>query len=108
RAKPGDTGFAARTGDRVVYLAKNGPNLTPGHLVNIRAANTMKFYQQQNATGTAFPLLNMHMRQQIFTINALHTANHTITLDKPLEYDVPVSSTSDASAPIGGTTYESK
>ena len=27
---------------------------------------------------------------------------------QPLEYDVPVSSTSDGSAPIDGTTYDSK
>ena len=110
RAKPGDTGFAARTGDKTVYLASSGAltNLAAGRLVNIRAANSTKFYQQQDATGTAYPLLNMHMRQQIFTIAALDTAKRTITLDKPLEYDVPVTSTSDGSAPIDGTTYDSK
>jgi hypothetical protein len=110
RAKPNDKGFAARTGDSVVYLATGGSltNLKVGSYVNIRAANTMKFYQQQNATGTEFPLLNMHMRQQIFTIKAVDAKNHTITVDKPLEYDVPVNSTSDGSAAIDGTTYDSK
>ncbi|WP_225440011.1 hypothetical protein [Amycolatopsis eburnea] len=110
RAKPGGTGFAARTGDRVVYLASSGSlaKLAVGGYVNVRAANTTKFYQQQHATGTGFPLLNMHMRQQIFQVSALDPVNRTITLDKPLEYDVPVTSTSDGSAPIDGTTYDSK
>ncbi|WP_370942132.1 cellulose binding domain-containing protein [Amycolatopsis sp. cg5] len=110
RGKPGDTAYAAKTGDKVVYLASSGAltNLAAGNLVNIRAANSTKFYQQQNATGTTFPLLNMHMRQQIFTIAALDTAARTITLDKPLEYDVPVTSISDGSAPIDGATYDSK
>jgi hypothetical protein len=110
RAKPGDTGFAARTGDRVVYLASSGSlsALTPGSYVNIRAANTMKFYQQQQATGTEFPLLNMHMRAQIFTVVSVDAGARTVTVDKPLEYDVPVNSTSDGSAAIDGTVYDSK
>ncbi|OXM45052.1 hypothetical protein CFP75_32595 [Amycolatopsis alba DSM 44262] len=110
RGKPGDAAFAARTGDKVVHLASSGAltSLAAGNLVNIRAANSQKFYEQQQATPTTFPLLNMHMRQQIFTIAALDTAARTITLDKPLEYDVPVNSTSDGSAPIDGATYDSK
>ncbi|WP_285742094.1 right-handed parallel beta-helix repeat-containing protein [Lentzea sp. NBRC 105346] len=107
RAKPGDTGFAARTGDRVIHLAANG-TFTAGSLVNIRAANTQKFYAQQQALGTQYPLLNMHMRQQIFTVSAVDTRNKTITVDKPLEFDVPVSSISDGSPPIDGATYDSK
>ncbi len=110
RGKPGDTAFAARTGDRVVHLASSGAltSLAAGNLVNIRAANSQKFYEQQQATPTTFPLLNMHMRQQIFTIATLDTSARTITLDKPLEYDVPVNSISDGSAPIDGATYDSK
>ncbi|MGW5704520.1 cellulose binding domain-containing protein [Amycolatopsis japonica] len=110
RGKPGDTAFAARTGDKVVHLASSGAltSLAAGNLVNIRAANSQKFYELQQATPTTFPLLNMHMRQQIFTIAALDTTARTITLDKPLEYDVPVNSTSDGSAPIDGATYDSK
>ncbi len=110
RGKPGDTAFAARTGDRVLHLASSGSltSLAAGNLVNVRAANTQKFYEQQQALPTTFPLLNMHMRQQIFTIAALDTSARTITLDKPLEYDVPVNSTSDGSPPIDGATYDSK
>jgi len=110
RDKPNDKGFAARTGDTVVYLASSGSltNLKVGGYVNIRAANSTKFYEQQKATGTEFPLLNMHMRQQIFTIKAVNTSQRTITVDKPLEYDVPVTSISDGSKAIDGMTYDSK
>lgn len=110
RDKPGDKGFAARQGDTVVYLATSAKftNLKVGGFVNIRAANTMKFYQSMNAVPTTWPLQNLHMRQQWFTIKAVDTKNHTLTVDKPLEYDVPVTSVSDGSAPIDGSTYNSK
>ncbi|SDJ15724.1 Cellulose binding domain-containing protein [Lentzea albidocapillata subsp. violacea] len=110
RAKPGDAVNSAKQGDRVVHLATNAnmAAMTVGSFINIRAANSVKFYEQQKATGTAFPMLNMHMRAQIFTISAVDTANKTVTLDKPLEYDVPVTSTSDGSAPIAGAVYDSK
>ncbi|MFC7614154.1 hypothetical protein ACFQV2_11940 [Actinokineospora soli] len=103
-------GFAARTGDRVVPLASSGSMaaLRVGGLVNIRAANSTAFYAEQQALPTERPLLNQHMRQQIFTIAAVDTSARTITLDKPLEFDVPVSSTSDGSQPIDGTVYYSK
>ncbi|SDI20399.1 Carbohydrate binding module (family 6) [Actinokineospora alba] len=108
--KAGDTAFSARTGDRVVQLASSGSltGFTVGGLVNIRAANSVKFYEQQKAVSATHPMLNQHMRQQLFTITAVDTANRRITLDKPLEYDVPVSSTSDGSAPIDGAVYPSK
>ena len=108
--KPGDTGFAARTGDTVVHLADKSKMVTfpVGGLVNIRAANSMRFYEQQGAVPTDHKLQNIHMRQQIFTIAAVDAAAHTITLDKPLEYDVPVNSTSDGSEPIDGKVYDSK
>ena len=48
------------------------------------------------------------MRQQIFTVTAVDTANRTVTLNKPLEFDVPVDSTSDGSPPIGSAAYASK
>ncbi|TVT51469.1 hypothetical protein FNH05_14830 [Amycolatopsis rhizosphaerae] len=110
REKPGDHGFAARTGDTVVPLAEGASleHFAPGGYVNIRAANSMAFYQQQQALPTDQELQNQHMRQQIFTIAAVNPAEHTITLDKPLEFDVPVNSVSDGSAKIGGKVYDSK
>ncbi|PPK65421.1 hypothetical protein V5P93_005801 [Actinokineospora auranticolor] len=102
-AKPGDQGFSARTGDTVIHLAKKN-TFTTGTLVNIRAANTAKFYEQQNAPVDK--AVNQHMRQQVFRVTV--AADKTITLDKPLEFDVPVDSTSDGSPAIDGDAYQSK
>lgn len=107
RGKPGDTGFAARTGDTKIYIdnatnSKIRANLTVGTYVNIRAANTMNFYRQMKAVPTDYPLQNLTMRQQIFQITGVGTTStdRWITIDKPLEYDVPVTSISDGSEPI--------
>ena len=110
RGKPGDTAFAARSGDTVVYLASSGSlsAFTVGGLVNVRAANSLSFYAQQDIQPADGTLQNIHMRQQIFTIAAVDSTNRTLTLDKPLEYDVPVTSTSDGSAAIDGAVYDSK
>ncbi|WP_245982870.1 cellulose binding domain-containing protein [Lentzea flaviverrucosa] len=96
---------AAKAGDRTISV-QSVTRIKPGTFVNVRAANSVKFYEQQQATGTSYPMLNMHMRQQIFTVTAV--SGTTVTLDRPLEFDVPVNSTSDGSAPIGGTPYDSK
>jgi hypothetical protein len=104
----GEEGFAARTGDTVVPLAKWSDEFRVGGYVNIRAANTVRFYEQQQALPTDHDLRNIHMRQQIFEITAVDEDAETITLDKPLEFDVPVDSTSDGSEEIEGKVYESK
>jgi hypothetical protein len=110
RGKPGDSKFAARTGDTLVYLATSATmtNFKVGSYVNMRAANSIKFFESMDAINPAYPVQNLHMRQQIFQLSAVDPANHTITLDKPLEYDMPIDSTSDGSAAIGGTAYASK
>ncbi len=71
----------------------------------VGAANTNKMYDQQGVLSA--DRLNMHMRQQIFKIVAVDTTNKTITIDKPLEFDLPMNSTADGSAPISGT-YNSR
>lgn len=109
REKPGDPGFAARTGDTVVYLDKKADRFTAGGFVNVRAANTLKFYEQQHALGTeGGQPQNLHMRQQLFEVKAVDEQAETITLDRPLEYDVPVDSVSDGSEEIDGKVYDSK
>ncbi|MGR7000612.1 hypothetical protein ACU686_25445 [Yinghuangia aomiensis] len=60
------------------------------------------------ADGSDGQMENPHMRQQIFTVTAVDPANRTVTLDKPLEYDVPVDSGSDGSALIDNKKYDSK
>ncbi|GAA0583671.1 peptide ABC transporter substrate-binding protein [Kribbella sandramycini] len=78
-----------------------------GNYLWVGAANTAKFYQQQTVTD-ATKYQNLHMRQQIFQISAVDTAGRNLTIDKPLEYDVPLNSTADGSAAIGGTVYPSR
>ncbi|MFF2520690.1 discoidin domain-containing protein [Streptomyces liangshanensis] len=73
----------------------------------VGAANTAKFYRQQTVTDPS-TYTNLHMRQQIFQIASVDTAGRNLTLDKPLEYDLPVNSTSDGSAAIDGTVYPSR
>lgn len=77
-----------------------------GHLW-VGAANSVKFYQQQTVTDTT-KYMNLHMRQQIFQLTAVDTVAKTVTIDKPLEYDLPLNSISDGSAAIAGTTYPSR
>ena len=110
RGKPGDTNYAGRKGDKVLYLATNASfdNLKVGGLVNVMAANSTKFYDSMKTLPTDHPLDNLYMRQQIFMVTAGDPAGKTITLDKPLEYDVPVTSISDGSDPIDGKTINSK
>jgi hypothetical protein len=99
-------GFAARKGDTKIELAKKPKHIDEGGYVNVRAANTMKFYQEQEALPTEHELQNLHMRQQIFRV--VKVEGKVITLDRPLEFDVPVDSTSDGSEEIEGKTYDSK
>ncbi|GLZ79431.1 hypothetical protein Afil01_42380 [Actinorhabdospora filicis] len=104
--KPGDAGYAARLGDTTITLAGKPRDITVGGLVNVRAANSASFYRAMGAGADPGKWQNLHMRQQIFTVTKVD--GKTITLDKPLEYDVPVSSTSDGSAEIDGKSYDSK
>jgi hypothetical protein len=99
-------GFAARAGEDTIELAKRPKGIETGGYVNVRAANTTKFYAEQEALPTDHDLQNIHMRQQIFRVVAVD--GKKITLDEPLEFDVPVDSTSDGSEEIDGKVYESK
>ncbi|WP_130347901.1 hypothetical protein [Herbihabitans rhizosphaerae] len=104
--KPGDGEYSARAGDTVVHVAKADGDLKPGALVNVRAANTMKMYEEQKALPTEHKLQNLHMRQRIHRVAAVE--GKTVTLDGPLEFDVPIKSTSDGAPEIEGAEYESK
>ncbi|RKS71010.1 hypothetical protein BZB76_5490 [Actinomadura pelletieri DSM 43383] len=113
RAMPGETAYAGRKGQTKVYLntgttgAIMGGFKVGGH-VNIRAANSVRFYGEMSVPADHASLQNLHMRQQIFGITEVDTTGKVITLDKPLEFDVPVDSTSDGSPMIDGRVYTSK
>ncbi|MEV0440472.1 GDSL-type esterase/lipase family protein [Streptomyces spectabilis] len=112
---PGDAQYAARKGDRTIQLNPKAKTdaFKPGGDLWVGAANSLKFYQSQEVAGAAADdgrLENLHMRQQVFTIASVDADKHTVTIDKPLEFDVPVDSTSDGSPPlgVGGKPYASK
>ncbi|MEU7162133.1 endonuclease/exonuclease/phosphatase family protein [Streptomyces chrestomyceticus] len=102
---PGGQGFAARRGDRVIKLQPRTrmERFPVGGYIWVGAANTQKFYDEQTVPVGSKGIEDLHMRQQVFTIAAVDEHNGTVTLDQPLEFDVPVDSTSDGSAPLGGT-----
>jgi hypothetical protein len=101
-----DTPFPAHVGDTKIRL-QSVTGIGAGSPVWVGAANSIHFYQQ---TGVANPdyYENGHMRAQVFTAVAVDAATRTVTLDKPLEFDLPANSTSDGSAAIEGGEYLSK
>jgi hypothetical protein len=101
-----DAPYAAHAGDTTIHLAAT-TGLTVGRPVWVGAANSVRFYQD---TGVAEPSyqLNGHMRAQVFTVVAVDAAAKTVTLDQPLEFDLPATSTSDGSPTIAGSDYFSK
>ncbi|MYZ37673.1 MULTISPECIES: GDSL-type esterase/lipase family protein [unclassified Streptomyces] len=111
-----DANYAAHQGDRVIQLNAKAKMdaFKPGGYLWVGAANSLKFYQSQevDVVRTDDPRMdNLHMRQQVFTIASVDTSRRTVTIDKPLEFDLPVDSTSDGSPPLGvgaGKPYASK
>ncbi|WP_336213279.1 endonuclease/exonuclease/phosphatase family protein [Nonomuraea sp. LPB2021202275-12-8] len=108
-ARAGDPGYAARQGDNVIQLVANAAmaKFALGGYVWVGAANSLGFYTQQAVTDRT-QMDNLHMRQQMFRVVRLDATAKTITLDRPLEWDLPVDSTSDGSTPLGDTPYASK
>ncbi|MGW1544931.1 RICIN domain-containing protein [Streptomyces sp. NPDC002309] len=107
----GDENFSAREGAKVVRLDTKADmtKFKTGGYVWVGAANSKKFYAQQGITDPSM-MEALHMRQEMFQISRLDTAAKTITLDRPLEWDLPVNSESDGSEPLtgSGTPYVSK
>ncbi|WP_245765384.1 cellulase family glycosylhydrolase [Nonomuraea jiangxiensis] len=100
---------ASAVGSNVIRLATNAnmSQFQVGGFLWVGAANSIRFYQQQTVTNTE-QYMNLHMRQQIFQITAVDATGRNLTIDKPLEYDLPLNSTSDGSAAIDGTVYPSR
>ncbi|MER6364865.1 RICIN domain-containing protein [Kitasatospora sp. NPDC001527] len=110
-ARDGDPGFAGRQGHTVVRLDPKADmkKFRLGGYVWVGAANSRKFYEQQGVTDPGM-IEALHMRQQMFRATGVDVNNKTITLDRPLEWDLPVNSESDGSDPLtgSGTPYASK
>ncbi|MFV2020341.1 RICIN domain-containing protein [Micromonospora sp. LOL_023] len=108
-----DPGFSARAGQSVIHLAGNTDmsKFSPGGYVWVGAANSVNFYEQQGVTYAEHSgmMEDLHMRQQMFRTTRVDSSARTITLDRPLEFDLPVDSVSDGSPPLGaGTPFASK
>ncbi|GAA1390338.1 hypothetical protein GCM10009639_18930 [Kitasatospora putterlickiae] len=110
-AQDGDPGYSARQGSSVVRLdAKvDMKKFRTGGYVWVGAANSKNFYAQQGITDPSM-IEALHMRQQMFQVLRVDATAKTVTLDRPLEWDLPVNSESDGSPPINGngTPYASK
>ncbi|WP_134119534.1 endonuclease/exonuclease/phosphatase family protein [Kribbella kalugense] len=108
-AQADDPGYSARKGQNVVHLdpTANMGKFTLGGYVWVGAANSRNFYALQDVTDLS-EMDNLHMRQQMFRVTSVDGTAKTITLDRPLEWDLPVDSTSDGSAPILGKVSPSK
>lgn len=98
--------FPARTGDRVIPLDSEVSRsdvraIEAGSYVWVGAANSEKMYREQHVPERYWERL--HMKIQIFKVTAVDVNGKTITIDKPLEFDIPANSASDGSTPIGGS-----
>ncbi len=98
--------YAARKGDRVIALDEDVSwneldQITQGSYVWIGAANSEKMYREQHVPEKYWERL--HMKVQIFRVVGVNKFAKEITIDKPLEFDLPANSGSDGSNPIGGS-----
>ncbi|MDB5048951.1 MAG: hypothetical protein JWO30_2022 [Fibrobacteres bacterium] len=102
--------YAARAGERVIRLDGNKTemaSITPGALLWVGAANSQKMYLEQGVTQTEY-WENMHMKSRVHYVVAVDAAAKTVTVDAPLEFDIPANNTSDGSPALLGTKYYSR
>ncbi|WP_111979156.1 carbohydrate-binding protein [Algibacillus agarilyticus] len=88
----------AAIGDSVLHLESNAADLFEvGDLIYVGAANDTAFLdlgEVPSAKRSNGHITTGHMRTQIFKVQAKNTSNDTITLDKPLEFDIPKTNSS--------------
>jgi hypothetical protein len=94
----------SQQGDSTITVESTG-TLQVGETVWVGAPNTAKMYIAQGVDPDDWSW-SEYMRQQMFTVIAID--GNTITLDKPLEFDLPRDSTADGSEPIDGEVREAK
>ncbi|MDQ3003100.1 MAG: glycoside hydrolase family 55 protein [Fibrobacterota bacterium] len=104
--------FPARAGDHAISLdpsvsAAALAGIKPGTALWVGAANSQKMYLEQGVSETSY-WENGHMKSGIYYVLAVDASTRTMTLDQPLEFDVPANNTSDGSPAILGAKYYSK
>ncbi len=92
-------------GDTVLELDRVS-GISVGDYVWVGAANSHKMYDEQGVQSG--DRIRGHMRQQIFQVSAVNSSADTITIDKPLEFDLYINSTADGSAEISGSGSSNK
>ncbi len=86
-------------GDTVLPLYKGtAGQFRVGMDILIRSANTAEFYEEAHVP-VQYQDFNAHMRTQMFKVTAVDVIHNTITIHKPLEFDLPFAN---------GSNYNSK
>ncbi|GKU79744.1 DNRLRE domain-containing protein [Paenibacillus sp. L3-i20] len=100
------SGGGTKGSTHVKVASGKGSTFQVGNTVYVGAANTVPFYDQMQ--GPQQYRYNGHMRTQMFTVVSI--SGDTLTLDKPLEFDVPFSNGGLLPADPGGSNsiYYSK
>ncbi|MDB5103646.1 MAG: hypothetical protein JWP91_1335 [Fibrobacteres bacterium] len=102
--------YAALAGERIIRLDANKTDMATlkvGGLLWIGAANSRTMYLEQGVTQTEY-WENMHMKARVHYIVAVDAVAKTVTVDAPLEFDIPANNTSDGSPALLGTKYYSR
>lgn len=88
----------ASLGDTVLHLENNGASkFSVGDLIYVGAATDTAFLnlgQVPSSKRSKSHLQTGHMRTQIFTVTARNASNDTVTIDAPLEFDIPINNDS--------------
>jgi chitodextrinase len=98
--KVASSGGGTKGSTSVNLASGEGGGFSVGDTIYVGAANTVAFYQMMQAPSNYW--INQHMRTQMFTV--VGKSGDTLTIDKPLEFDIPYSNSGD----ILGTAYYSK
>lgn len=90
-------------GESSLFLARGeAAGFEVGQWIYVGAANTRAFLEDTQVRPIHWK--NGHMRTQFFQIVAIDTSSDTLTIDRPLEFDVPFSNGGE----VGGKLYYSK
>jgi hypothetical protein len=108
RVRQGST-YAARLGDTVIPLDAAPTGITVGSYVWVGSANSRKMYLDEQGISNTGYYEDGHMKAQVFKVTAVSASSpYSVTIDKPLEFDMLAKSTSDGSSAITASNYYSK
>lgn len=106
-AKVASGGGGTKGSNQVTVASGKGSSFAVGDTVYVGATTTVPFYDQMQAPQEY--RYNTHMQSQLMRVTA--RSGDVLTLDKPLEFDIPFSNGGQLPSTAGGTsntTYYSK